>query len=378
MNVLLVRYMDEASCAPGLGVTVRLGRRDGGYRKVTAAKQNWKKAMGGWDAVSWAWYAALLFRKLALPAPVNTCTLQYKLQDRPDPGRAFSNAVQHAFIDVCRTSLLSAHAASFCGASFDDPFYADVDRSNDLALFFDATLWSVARDLGFGVEDRSASPAFTYCVGATDVWVVDHTGRRFDSAASYVRARLSASPLHPDLSAEDALMHTKYLLELLSTQALGTVEADDEAVPKLGVLWEKYSRFCEKRLGRRLRRIAAKYGAPVPAVLAESCLRRCSNCNKAEGEAVKEDGEAGARLMKCPCRTNYCNALCQRAGALSRHPFFSCSLTFSSSQGGKSIDEYAPPQPQQSHKHLPILDSYACGVITHASRLARNRLAVRA
>ena len=312
--------------ASGILLIVRYVEDDGGKRmymgfewqalpvKARIARMPWKREFGFWPVESWAWYLALLIRKAGVPK-IDVIQPTYKMQVPPTDD--FSSRLQVAFSDVCRTHRMKM--STFQNADFEVRADAgpDLDHTNDQALYFDATLWTVARDLGFPVDDRSQCPAFTYKVGDYGEIVIDPSGRQFDTISDYVRFRLtSSSGSSPAVehgnkpAVED---HLPYLVALLEAMVL-PMDENHAGQPGSGLvdMMVTYEKFRAKKLGSRLRKVATEFNVAVPDIVAKDVMKRCAVCDKAEGTFVDErTGTLGTKLRCCPCSPNgppwYCS-----------------------------------------------------------------------
>jgi hypothetical protein len=308
----VTRYIEDDSVGQmGLGFNIRVTKEPFSTEHTNAmvARLPWRQEMGTWTPLQWAWLLALVLKKVPLRCGVSTVVPSYKLQASPRPG--FREALREAFGDVCRTARMAPHSAPFAAAEFAvGP--VDLDKQNDLALFFDTQLWRVAADLGFELEDRSEAPAMIYHIGPADS-PVDKNGKRWGSAEAYVRGRLGSAGRHASLSEADAAQHVEYLWELLRSQTLRVAPGPDN-VP-MADLWVAYKDFTERRLGKSLRAVARQYGRAAPAEAAAQVGRRCAACGAAEG--TKPGCAPGARLRCCACNPGgeprYCDIACQRA-----------------------------------------------------------------
>ena len=161
----------------------------------------------------------------------------------------------------------------------------DLDRTNDQALYFDTTLWTVARDLRFPIEDRSQCPAFTYKIGDHGYGeiVIDPSGRRFDSITDYVRFRLTSSPAAENGNKPAVEDHLPYLVALLHAVVLPGCTNARHTGGGLVDLMVTYENFRAKKLGARLRKVATEVNVATPDIVAKDVMKRCAVCDKAEG-----------------------------------------------------------------------------------------------
>lgn len=328
----IVRYLDAVSETMHLGISLTR-TKDGKFINSTSAlaemlgddnndnfkdkptllvSMPWRKQLGSWPVVNWAWLVALVAKKFEIK-PLGGITPNYKLKDVPVPD--FESQVLRSFVDVAR-----GHRFKDCIdcdiralANINARVGIDYDQRNDLALLFDRKFFTVANDSGLQVEDFSARPALTFMVENTNVVVEGGSVKRhWPSVEAYVRHRLESAELHPDLSEDEAARHRDFIWEVLASQKLKQIGL---ATPSADT-WAEYQKYAEKKLGKKLRRVARTYNMPVPNLAAEEVRLRCSHCDKPEGEAVGDDGRPGAKLLTCSCNTAgppyYCNSECQR------------------------------------------------------------------
>uniref|UniRef100_A0A0G4GEX3 Uncharacterized protein n=1 Tax=Chromera velia CCMP2878 TaxID=1169474 RepID=A0A0G4GEX3_9ALVE len=211
LNLSILRFVKERDGSMGVGFSLskRKAWTPPTDPDVQVAVMEWQDSFGAWPVVNWAWLIALVLRKLPEEfREIANITPSYKLQHSPQ--QDFCLRMREAFVDVCRTNRLRDFSAPFLSAIFmfhpSHPQF-DLGRRQDCALFFDTRLWTVARDLGFQVQDRTQRPAFTYFIGKSDLSVVDSTRRRWKDIDAYIRGRLSSSPPPETLSEEERERH---------------------------------------------------------------------------------------------------------------------------------------------------------------------------
>ena len=239
----IVRYLDAISETMHLGISLTR-TKDGKFISSTSAlagmfddenndnfkdkptllvSMPWRKQLGSWPVVNWAWLVALVAKKFEIK-PLGGITPNYKLKDVPDPD--FGSQVLRSFVDVAR-----GHRFKDCIdcdiqvlANINARAGIDYDQRNDLALLFDRKLFTVANDSGLQVEDFSARPALTFMVENTNMVVEGGPVKRhWPSVEAYVRHRLKSAELHPDLSEEEAARHRDFIWEVLASQKLKQV-----------------------------------------------------------------------------------------------------------------------------------------------------------
>ncbi|KAL7449824.1 hypothetical protein ACHAWC_001847 [Mediolabrus comicus] len=310
-SLRLVRFVHIKSGGMFLGFSLTTpGTTDGESQTANVASMPWKKNFGAWPAKNWAFLMAAVIRRFGW-LPMRGLLISYKVQDVPMID--FEKHVYNAYVDIVRgdrynqsTDVLSLSQL------FADSL--NVDRMNDLALAFDTRLWRVAYDLGIQVDDYSSRPGLTFMLGDDDI-VIDgsSTRKRWDSVKEYIYARLDGATIHSDLDEEDAEKHKKFLWEVLKTQQIKEMRHDDKSVVET---WSIYSEYAERKLGKKLRKIAKSFDMVIPSLATEKVTTRCDYCNKPEGEVVDDYGQKGSKLVTCSCNPNgrpyYCNAQCQK------------------------------------------------------------------
>jgi hypothetical protein len=283
----------------------------------------WSPLMGSWSPEEWAWLLMALLNRTMWP--IKRIALQFKLQDLPHDN--FVRMVEESFSDILYTERYSGSMESYKGLMFVDDGNRDLTRLNDVAYLFDTKLWETALDIGFDLEDRSLRPGLTFYVGGRDNSrgiVLDKDGKRWNTQEGYIRGRLKKATLHESLSAKDASMHADFLWGMLKAQKMYNEEKTlkvgsktEEGFLNGAVGWEMYNDFVEKKLGKRLRKLARKHNMEIPEAATKRSTRKCSNCGVAEGTARDVTGKVGCKLGNCVCNPEgppyYCNVQCQRA-----------------------------------------------------------------
>jgi hypothetical protein len=127
--VNVTRYIDEASGKMSIGFNIKttqpFGTQELGSARV--ARLPWRNEFGAWPPLHWAWLLALALRKVGPRCEVLNVVPTYKLQTAPRDD--FREALQEAFVDVCRTARMQPHAERFAGASLaSGP--VDIDKQN--------------------------------------------------------------------------------------------------------------------------------------------------------------------------------------------------------------------------------------------------------
>ena len=298
----------------GFTLTTTVEEWRGEQQTANAASMPWKKCFGAWPAKNWAFLLAAIIRRFGW-LPIHGLNISYKVQDVPI--KDFEKHVYNAYVDIVRGDRYNQSADVYSLSSlFSDSI--NIDRMNDLALTFDTRLWRVAYDLGIQVDDYSSRPALTFLLSDDEI-VIDgsSTRKRWDSVKEYIYARLDRATIHSDLDEEDAKKHKKFLWEVLKTQQIKEIHQKESSDKSLAEVWSIYSEYAERKLGKKLRKIAKSFNMTIPSLATESVTTRCDYCNKPEGEVVGDDGQIGAKLFSCPCNPNgrpyYCNAKCQKA-----------------------------------------------------------------
>ena len=272
--------------------------------------------------------------------------MSYKLQDVPDED--FEMRVYACYVDIIRGDRYKEMDSGILSMSGLFGGFIDVDRMNDLALCFDTQFWRVAYELGIQVKDYSSRPGLTFLVSNDDIVVDGGSDRKqWDSVKAYIDARLAAATIHPDLNQKEANKHKEFLWEVLQTQRMRDMDLNASVVD----CWEEYSDYAEKKLGKKLRRIAKAFDMPIPSLAAVHVRLRCNYCDKPEGEVVGDDGKPGAKLQYCECNPNgqpyYCNSSCQKADWPSHKEF--CTEV-GKKKGKKKKDEESAKKKRKDRK----------------------------
>lgn len=269
----------------------------------------WKKEMGYWTPVQWAWLLALLFHRLDIfPEAVS---LSFKLQECPDPNPyVFLEQVEDAFDDVCHTEAFRHEGWLGREVFFMTSLTGrDVDRENDLSFAFDeARTLSWVKTLGFDLEDRSAHPARAFAMGDTSTVVVDCKGKRHDGHKAYIDSRLNAAKCDETLTADEITKRREFVWQVLSRQALGETGTKDALT-----FWQEYEEFSKER-DKNIRSAVKNFGLPVAEHLGG---RACVVCGLREGTiSDRRPNVILLKMKKCECldpSAVYCGRDCQVA-----------------------------------------------------------------
>jgi hypothetical protein len=321
-TLTMVRYLDSEDYRQFLGFAIqkmdpsRMGA-DYSSGMTRVGSLPWRKELGFWSSVNWAWLIATLIKRGDWS--VDCLRMNYKLRDLPSPNELMDE-ISNALCDISFTQRHAAEAENFRNIAMgsEHPFH-DSDVLSDLALAFDTRLWRAAAEIGLDVEDLSSTPALRFSVDDAEVVVGGVDGKRWSSQEAYIRTRLMKARADALPPAEKQRC-VDFFWEAISSLRMSDPRADEGLITGLARLRE----HTEKQLGKSLRSTAAKYGMAVPSLLAERSTRRCSHCDAAEGTKADARGQLGAKLRHCACnpygRPYYCDTKCQRAGWAEHKP----------------------------------------------------------
>eukprot|EP01083_Nonionella_stella_P065323 171052_1 len=258
------------------------------------AQIKWNKKMNRWTYPQWAWFIAILLKKLAYKK--GGLTVTYKLFQRFD-------AKFHITLQTHLDDIISS-TREFASFYIQTPcILPDRSLHADMALRFD-TFTSInpllCRMNYTAIEDRTSCPAMAYHIGDND-WIMDCKNMLHKGHRSYIEHRLASSTRDKRI--------TKFICKYVEA-----LKPKNELID-CQELWEYSVKLKEHEtriIPKRMRKLFDKYQIKCE----REYRRKCQVCNKVE-RSKYGDNENGKmfvhKIYVCKCKELFvCSNKCHK------------------------------------------------------------------